>query len=348
MARRLLVVLLAGAMVLAGCTDADEVQPQATPTASTAAPPVDLTGSQLRVAVVLATSDTAAASVALSNQAQLAGLAADAVDELVVTVGSDRAAQEDLVRFFAADGVDLVCVVGPGATGLLRRIAGDHPGTRFCAVPAIDDAPATAVGSLLVVQPDASAARDALARAAAIVAGPSETVGVLAVDARISTQLTAPLVAARAASGVTAREARTTVSGTVIPAVIPTATTAIGADDPAAALRAMTTAGVRIIVIDGSPAAQQAARRARAPTGLLGPAESLVDGDGTLLERVVAAHTFDVAMAVDVAIQRLHAGWEPGIVTLGFPDGALGLVAGPVDAAEDIVVRVLAELRSAG
>lgn len=126
-------------LVLAGCTGSSpDPSPTASPTStdrpttpsvSPSAPPPG------RVAVVVSPEPSVvAAAVEVGSRSVGAGRL-DGTDLRVVTA-DDRSFLVDLASFFAAEGYELVCVVGDGAEAAVREVAPDAPSTRFCASPA--------------------------------------------------------------------------------------------------------------------------------------------------------------------------------------------------------------------
>lgn len=129
----LLVVLLA---VLTACTTSSpEPVPNGSPTAteptSTAVPSPT---SPARIAVVLSPDPALTAAAAEIGVRSIANTLRDEAELRVVTA-DDVSFVEDLATFFAAEGYDLVCLVGAGAERAARLVAPTAPATRFCVTP---------------------------------------------------------------------------------------------------------------------------------------------------------------------------------------------------------------------
>ncbi len=129
-----LLMLLVG---LAACTnDAPTAMepPEASPPAPTPATPPGA-----RVGVVLPPTSEVDAGVSASIDAQLVRLAAttdETVSELRGYAAADPRFVEDLARWLAERGTELVCVLGDRAEDVVVPLARLYPGGRFCALPA--------------------------------------------------------------------------------------------------------------------------------------------------------------------------------------------------------------------
>ena len=141
---RLTTLVVAVALLLVGCTTSSpDPSPSPSPTATTTAPtPSATTPPPGRVAVVVAPEPELTAAAAEIGTRGVAGRMLDD-GELRVVTADDRSFLPDMASFLAAEGYDLVCVVGAGAEAAVRDVAASSPSTRFCAAPARpDDMPA--------------------------------------------------------------------------------------------------------------------------------------------------------------------------------------------------------------
>lgn len=134
--QRSMTLLVVLAMVLAGCTTSTPDPSPTTPTPTpSSVPDASSTPSPGRVAVVVSPEPAFAAEAAEDGtpDAVRDGLGDS---ELRVVTADDPSFVADLAGFFAAEGYELVCVVGAGADAAVRQVAPTSPTTRFCAAPA--------------------------------------------------------------------------------------------------------------------------------------------------------------------------------------------------------------------
>ena len=138
MQRSFVVVVLAAVLVActAGTSDPGPDQATTTPPLATPTERVDPVG---RVAVVV---DPRLGQRATAVRDGLTRLHPDVAGgrTIRVEVAEDPAFVPDLARFFAAEGHELVCVLGPDAGSVVRDVAPRAPGTRFCAAPVVAEA----------------------------------------------------------------------------------------------------------------------------------------------------------------------------------------------------------------
>jgi hypothetical protein len=169
------------ALLLVGCTSGgpDTVAPS--PTASTeAAAASEGAGSSpdgARVVVVLGpTSATPVAEVAALRDAATGLTALPGVARVRVVEAATEAFAGDLLRLFADDGSDLVCLLGTGTASVLLAVARERPATRFCGSDPLAGPPPA---NLAVVALD----RADVARAAGAALGPVNRPVVLLITA---------------------------------------------------------------------------------------------------------------------------------------------------------------------
>lgn len=138
MQRSFVIVVLAAVLVActAGSSDPGPDQATTTPPLATPTERVDPVG---RVAVVV---DPRLGEQATAVRDQLTRLGPDVAGgrTLRVEVAENPAFLPDLAGFFAAEGHELVCVLGPDAGSVVRDVAPRAPGTRFCAAPVAAEA----------------------------------------------------------------------------------------------------------------------------------------------------------------------------------------------------------------
>lgn len=135
---RVMTLLVAAAMVVAGCTTTStDPEPSPSPTA-TATTPVPSASSPRpgRVAVVVSPEPALTAAAA---DIGVRGVSTGMPDgtELRVVTADDASFVPDVATFLATEGYDLVCAVGAGAEEAIREVAPTSPSTRFCAAPAV-------------------------------------------------------------------------------------------------------------------------------------------------------------------------------------------------------------------
>jgi hypothetical protein len=146
----LVAAALAAASVVVACTDAPEaVTPPAAPVpVEESEPPAPL---GLRAGVVLPPADALDPRASATMRRDLERLAAELAPELrgvEVLVPASAAFVADLTALLADRGTPLVCVLGPGATEVVRAERDLHPDLHFCATPvgATPDLPAEVLG----------------------------------------------------------------------------------------------------------------------------------------------------------------------------------------------------------
>lgn len=135
--QRSMTLLVALALVPVGCTtDTPDPSPTSTPSTSSTSPGTPPTSPPPgRVAVVVSPEPPLAAAAAEIGARSVASGLLEGTELRVVTA-DDPSFVADLTTFFATEGYDLVCAVGPGAERAVREVAVTSPSTRFCAAPA--------------------------------------------------------------------------------------------------------------------------------------------------------------------------------------------------------------------
>lgn len=343
--RGILWVLVAG-MLLAACTTegggtTDAASPSPTPAAT--APPI--TGP--RVAVVLRPPEEAPGLASQSEtQAveRVRGTYADQLSEVRSVVPDEGGFVGDVIALMAERGYALVCVAGHDLVAVVTAIAVEYPRTRFCLFPAVvadvDVPPNVLLIDLAVEEPAMVAANVAL---------------------RLAPQDPPAFVAARTEF---AMERRRAAFQAAVRAQEPdeqaTATPLVGvpADDAERAesfARTHFEAGATVLYTE-SGAADTAILpvAAEADGAVIGSVDTLFEGpDGALLEAPPAAVLFGIEERLDaalrVAIDRLLGGWSPEPMSVGFAEGAYGVLAGGhprADEAVRLVDEILEELAS--
>lgn len=350
-------VLLVLAVVLAACTtgasDPAPERPSTTPPMATPDQRVDPVG---RVAVVL---DPRLQARGEAVDADLQELDPEVAGgrTLRVEVAEDPSFVHDLAQFFANDGHELVCVLGPGAAGVVREVAARSPGTRFCAAPAGrdgDDFPDNVLAVDVRIEE--------LAYLAGVALGADHDVGpVAALTGRAS-----DTPAARVRSGLQAglRAAGLRAPELVVAPLPPDPEAVTGQirgllDEGVRGLLGLVHGELVVEVATGTPVTTPVPTPAPTDPGpsptspapryagvvLRGP----LAGDGPLPPEVLAVVEVHLHEAVVVALRRHLEDWDPSATSIGVAEGAI--VAVPNDrsrssGATEALARATTALRS--
>lgn len=336
--------ILVGVVVLAACTPGtSDPAPTTESTTAPMATPTERVDPVGRVAVVL---DPRLGGATPTIRADLEGLDPEVAGgrTVRVQVAEDPSFVRDLAEFFAADGHELVCVLGPGAAEVVRQVAPGAPGTRFCAAPVGGDGPfpdnvlpldvrveelAYLAGVALGTEPDAGPV-------AALTRSPGGTPSRVRTGLGAGMTATAPVpvdvrVSAVAEGDVVGERARDLLADG--------ARGLFGLVEPAALVDAVTSTPVGTPTPGDGPTPGPAA--ASAALVLQGPVADDLDRPPELLA-VVEVH---LHAAVVVALQRHLESWDPTHTSIGVAEGAI--VAVPNDRARTSVGPALTDAASA-
>jgi hypothetical protein len=361
---RCLVGLLLVVLAVVGCTStppdaSPSTAPPTAPDASSSTGP-RATPEPGRVAVVVSPEPAATASAtAVGTRAAAGRLLGDT--ELRVVTADAPSFVTDLTSFFAADGYDLVCAVGPGAEEAVREVAPTSPSTRFCAAPARpDDMPANVLPIELRVEEVGYLAGLAMAAdggegAAALVA--SRTTWA---PRRMQAGLRAGLGAGGRADPEVRRVGPVADEDAVAEAVPPLLEGGVGGvlswtGELDAAVRAQLEATP--VVTPTPPTPSPTATDAASPpppapspspspspppdrfAALVAGPEARAEGEppADLVLAIVETH---LEQAVALAVGRHLDGWDPEPVSVGLSDGAFRVSVGPSDRASAVAPAI--------
>lgn len=332
MQRSFVVVVLAALLVActAGGSDPGPDQATTTPPMVTPTERVDPVG---RVAVVV---DPRLGEWAAPVRDGLANLDPDVAGgrTLRVEVAEDPAFVADLTGFFAAEGHELVCVLGPDAGRVVRDAAPRAPGTRFCAAPVEAEA-----GDLPDNVVPVDVRFEELGYLAGVALGADLDRGPVAALTAPSGAVPTPRLRAGLRAGLLSADVR---APQVVMAALP--------EDPGqvaprvrsllrdgtrglfglaatdAVTEVATSADVAAPASTRSPATgAPAPRRRRAALVLAGP----VPDERDLPRQVLAVLDVNLHEAVLVALRRHLEGWDPTPATIGVADGTIVVVPNP-------------------
>lgn len=348
----LVLVTLLGACTT-GASDPAPDQPSTTAPMATPDERVDPVG---RVAVVV--------DPRLPARGQGVGTALQDLDPEVaggrtlrVEVAEDPSFVRDLTRFFAGEGHELVCVLGPGAGAAVRDVAPGSPGTRFCAAPAGgdgDDFPDNVVAVDVRVEELAHLAGVALGTD--LDAGPVAALTDRASD-RSSERVRSGLRSGLRAAGLRPRDLvvtslpqdRDEVPDRVRSLLERGVGGLLGLVHGDVVVEVATATPVTTPAPTPAPTDPEPSPTAPAPrfAGLVlrGP----LTGDDPLPPEVLAVVEVHLHVAVVVALRRHLEGWDPSATSIGVAEGAI--VAVPNDRSRspgvtDALSRATADVRS--
>lgn len=301
--------VLASVLAATGCTPPGPVEDPQPPPAEEADP----APSGLRVGVVLVVdegTDTASVDELETALEALAEERADTVATLRTVVPAPLTFAADAAGLLAADGADLVCLLGDVGAGVVIDLAGRFPGTRFCATGSTSDDLPGNVHLLEVAQEQLGYALGTLASAIA----DGDDVLVLTADDRTDRT--------RRREGVT-RALGTAPDVLRLPFVAEDTGRVLDVEELRARLdaRAEDRGALGAVILDAPPDLVTAALE------ILPPGTALVPARGTAgRDDLVVRYRIEVAAIVAGALDRLAAEEPPEPRPLGAAEGAFTLL----------------------
>lgn len=274
--------------------------------------------------------DVASAAVVLPPRGRISETAADSLQRAVELAVEDldrevelRVVQPDGPEFVAGiaglladDGFDLVCVLGESGATPIATLAAEQPGTRFCVVGPVDEAPANVWAPTLRHREAAWLA----GVAAALTSGPGP-VGMIVREGQ-------PALAAKRASfdlGYAAAAApQPTDDGTAPPPTV--GTIALQDEQPALVVDAVLSQEPSVVILDVGPLTDEVAAQindaaARTPViAWSGLRDQLAAPSGSIL--IVTELVGAFRMALDAVLAGTFGALPD---SLGLADGALSL-----------------------